>query len=49
MKFDIGGHNYSINLVESKTTADGKMLLGHHDTRTCTINLDNGMSKTRTQ
>ena len=49
MKFDIGGHNYNVNLVESKTTSDGKMLLGHHDTRTCTINLDGGMSKTRTQ
>ena len=43
MKLDIGGHNYKVNLVESKTMEDGKMLLGNHDARTCTINLDKGM------
>jgi len=49
MKLDIGGHNYKVNLVESKTMENGKMLLGNHDARTCTINLDKGMSKSRTQ
>ena len=49
MKIAIGGHDYTVNLVDSKTTSDGKMLLGNHDARTCTINLDREMSTTRTR
>ena len=37
MKLSIGGHGYTIKERGEVLTEDGKVLLGLHDARTCTI------------
>jgi hypothetical protein len=47
MKLNIGGHHYVIKEMEETIREDGKMLLGFHDVRECTITLDEGLKHSR--
>ena len=47
MKLNIGGHNYVINEVPETVREDGKLLLGVHNVKDCTINIDKEMKHTR--
>lgn len=47
MKLSIGGHKYTIKERGEVLTENGKVLLGLHDARTCTIELDSGMNASR--
>ena len=42
----IGGHQYRVNLV-SEMKVDGNTILGMHDTKTCTINIDKDQTLSR--